>query len=105
MENAKLKEECVNLYLSGNTYMKIAHKTGFSRTFITNLIKDDKRVIEKNNHKKLKVFKRKDNNQMVLYIPTKYLKKIGISNDITKIEYVDVSIDEEHKTIIIKKHM
>ena len=104
MENKKLKEQCIQLFLEGKRYSEIAEKTGFSRTFITNLIKDDPRVMEEKNKKKLKVFKRKDNNQMTVYIPTSYLKKIGISSDKDKSEYVDIYLKEQDKTIILKKH-
>lgn len=104
MEKSKLKEQCVKLYLEGKTYTEIAQKTGWSRTYITNLIKSDERIITKKNNKKLKVFKRKDNHQMILYIPTDYLKKIGISSDSNISEYVDISLNGKDKSIIIKKH-
>lgn len=103
MDKKGLKEDCIKLFLEGKTYSEIAKLTGWSRTFITNLIKDDQRIIEKNKIKKIKVHKRK-NGQMIIYIPTKSLEKLGISKDLNKIEYVNVKLDDSSKNIIIEKH-
>lgn len=107
MDNKKLKEQCVQLYLRGKKYTEIAKLTGWSRTYITNLIKDDIRVINKKNIKKIKVTKRKDNKQMLIYIPVEFIEKLGISRDRNVIEYVDIQLDtnsSEEKRLIIKKH-
>ena len=103
MDKKRLKEDCIKLFLEGKNYAEIAKQTGWSRTFISKLIKDDERVKEKNNIKKIKVFKRK-NGQMVVYIPTKLLEDIGISRDINKSEHVNIKFDETYKKIIIEKH-
>lgn len=103
MDKKRLKEYCIKLFLEGKTYTEIAKLTDWSRTYITNLIKDDERVKEKNTIKKIKVHKRK-NGQMIIYIPTKSLENLGISRDINKIEYVNVKLDEQSKNIIIEKH-
>ena len=104
MDKKNLKEKCVNLYLDGKTYTEIAKLTNWSRKFITDLIKNDSRVIVKNNTKKIKVCKRKDNRQMIIYIPTEYIEKIGISKNKENAEYVDITIDRNNESIIIKKH-
>lgn len=104
MDNKELKKQCIRLYLEGKTYTEIAKLTGWSRTFITNLIKTDKKIIERKNTRKIKVSKRKNNKQMIIYIPTEFIEKLGISKDTNKTEYVNISIDEESKTMIIKKH-
>lgn len=104
MEKKELTEKCINLYLEGKTYEEIAKITNFSRTYVTKLISNDERIIKRKNTKKMKVCKRKDNNQMIVYIPTTFLTKIGLSKDKLKVEYVDISIDEKEKNITIKKH-
>ncbi len=48
MEKRELKKKCIELYLEGKTYTEIAKLTGWSRTFITDLIKNDEKIIEKN---------------------------------------------------------
>ena len=104
MDKKELKKKFIEMYLEGKTYSEIAKLTGWSRTFVTNLIKDDKKIIEKNHMKKIKVYKRKDNKQMTISIPTDFIKKIGISEDLNITEYVDIYIDENTKNIVIKKH-
>lgn len=103
MDRKQLKEECIKLYLEGKTYTEIAKLTNWSRTFITKLIQDDQRIIKLKNTKKIKVHKRKNDNRLVLYIPTTYIEKLGISRDFNKNEYVDIKLDEENKKIIIEK--
>ena len=104
MEKKELKEKCIELYLQGKTYSEIAKLTNWSRKYITDLIKNDKKIIEKNNVKKIKLYKRKDNKQIQIYIPTEFIKKLGISKDTFDIEYVDIYFDENNKNIVIKKH-
>lgn len=103
MDKRQLKEDCVKLYLQGKTYTEIAKLTNWSRTFIANLIKQDERIINFKNNKKVKVCKRK-NNQMVIYIPTEFIEKIGITKDLDKTEYVDIILDENFNNLLIKKH-
>lgn len=104
MDTRKLKEQCICLFLQGKNVSEIAKLTGWSRTYVYNLIKNDKRFIESKNKKEVKVYKRKDNNQFSIYIPSIFLEKLGISHDTDKTEYVDLSYDEKSKSIIIKKH-
>ena len=104
MEKGELKKKCIELYLEGKTYTEIAKLTGWSRTFITDLIKNDEKIIEKNNTKKIKLYKRKDNKQVQIYIPTEFIRKMGISKDTDDTEYVDIYFDENTKNIVIKKH-
>ena len=104
MDNYLLKEEFIKMFLDGKTYTDISKQTGWSRTFITNLIKDDERVKDCEHYKKIKVYKRNDNKQMIIPIPTDFIKKLGILEDIDKPEYVDIYLDEKNERIIIKKH-
>ncbi len=103
MENKKLKEEFIQLFLEGKSIAEISKLTGWSRKYITNLIKNDNRIIEKENTKILKVSKQKEGKQLVTYIPSKFLENIGISRNKNEIEYVKVTQDLKNKTIIIKK--
>lgn len=103
MDKKRLKEDCIKLFLEGKNYAEIAKQTGWSRTTITNLIKDDERVKEKLNCKKIKVHKRKDEGRLTVLVPTQFLKKIGISKDLDKQEYVVAKFDEKTKNIIIEK--
>ena len=104
MNKKELKEQCVKMYCEGKSYVEIAKLTGWSRTYISNLIKNDERIKKMNNTKKIKVQKKKKDNRLVVYIPTKYIEKLGISKDFNIDEYVDVTIDEKNKNIIIEKH-
>lgn len=103
MKNLSLKEQCINYFLDGKTLTEIAKLTGWSRKYITNLIKNDERVIKKENTKILKVSKQKEGKQLVTYIPSKFLENIGISRNKDDVEYVKVTQDLKNKTIIIKK--
>ena len=104
MEKEDLKNKCIELYLEGKTYTEIAKLTGWSRTFITNLIKNDEKIVEQKNKRIIKVYKRKNNNRMVIYIPTEFIENIGISKDITQSDYVDIFVDKKNKSITINKH-
>lgn len=104
-ERKNLKEKCIKMYFDDKkTLEEIAKLTGWSRTFITNLIKNDERFIREKSTRKIKVSKSKNGKQLVIYIPTKFIEKLGISNEIDVAEYVDIFSDEEEKTITIKKH-
>lgn len=104
-EKKELKEKCIKMYLDDKkTLEEIAKLTGWSRTFITNLIKDDERFIKEKNTRKIKVSKRKNGKQLVVYIPTEFIEKLGVSKNIDMSEYVDIYANEEDKTITIKKH-
>lgn len=99
----KLKEQCVQMFLEGKTYTEIAKLTNRSRQYITSLIKDDERVKERLNKKIIKVSKLKNTTRLKISINTEFLKKIGISKDTNRDDYVEISVDEKTKTIIIKK--
>ena len=104
MEKEKLKEEFIKLYSEGKSYVEIAKLTGWSRTYISKMIKNDERVKAIKNTKEIKVQKKKSGNRLVIYIPTQYVEKLGISRTSNKDEYVNVTVDEKNKNIIIKKH-
>ena len=104
MNKQLLKEQFIKLFLEGKNYSEISKLTGWSRKFITDLIKDDTRIIMQKNSKKIKVCKRKNNNQMIIYIPTQYIENIGISKNKQDSEYVDIFFNKDDETIIIKKH-
>lgn len=100
----ELKEKCVQLYLGGKTYNEIGKLTNHSRNYVSNLIKDDIRIKEKKNIKTIKVYKLKRQKRMKITINTDFLEKIGISSDLKKDDYVDIFLDENNESIIIKKH-
>ena len=103
MNKEKLKEQCVQMFLEGKNYTEIAKLTNRSRQYIASLIKDDERVKEKLNTRTVKVYKLKNSTRMKISISTDFLSKIGISKDNNKDEYVEINLDEENKTITIKK--
>lgn len=99
-----LKEKFIEMYLDGKRIVEIAKLTNYSRNFIGRIIKDDERVINYRNTKTLKVIKYKSNNRMLVPITTSLLEKIGISKDKQHDDYVDITLDSDLKTLIIKKH-
>ena len=104
MKKKDLKEICIQLYLKGKNYSQISKELNMSRTYVSMLIKDDERIIDKQNTKKMKVYKRKNDKRLSIFIPPKFIKEIGITEDLKIDEYVDISIDKEGKKIIIEKH-
>lgn len=103
MSETELKEKCIKLFLQGKTFTEIAKLTGWSRTFITNLIKNDKRIIDKRNTTKIKVYKNKKTKRISLTLNKETLNKIGISDDSYKDEYVNVLYNEKDNSIVIRK--
>lgn len=99
-----LKEKCVELYLQGKTMAEIAKVVNCSRNYVGTLIKDAPEIKQYKNTKTVKVYKLKTRNQMNVPISVDFLEKIGISKDVNNNEYVDVSVDENKKKIIIVKH-
>ena len=99
-----LKEKFIEMYLDGKTIIEISQIMNYSRNFIGRTIKDDERVINYRNTKTLKVIKYKNNNKMMVPITTSLLEQIGISKDRQHDDYVDVKLDNNSNTIIIKKH-
>lgn len=101
----ELKEKCIFLYVKKNkTFSDIAKEVGYSRTYITNMIKEDPRIIAKRNEKIIKVYKRANTNQMRIEIPTEFIEKLGISHNKNIAEYVKILFNESAKKIIIEKH-
>ncbi len=103
MNEKELKKYCVNMFAKGNTIVNISKQTGFSRTYISNLIKEDEQYKTIKNKRKIKVYKRKNYKQMTIHIPTEFIKGIGISENKNKAEFVDVFYDALNNQIIIKK--
>ena len=67
------------------------------------IIKEDDQYKIIKNKRKIKVYKRKKYKQMTIHIPTEFIKKIGISEDKTKEEFVNIFYDTNNNQIIIKK--
>ena len=103
MDKNKFKEQCLQLFINGETLSEISKLTGKSRTYITNLIKDDENYINIKQNRKIKVYKRKNYKQMTIHIPTEFIKGIGVTEDKNKTDFVNVFYDKEKKQIIIKK--
>lgn len=103
-EKEVLREKFVELYSNGKNVSQISLETGYSRKFITGLLKGDCSS-EDALHKKIKVYKRSDNHQMSVYIPTPFLTKIGISQNVKDVDFVDVLLSKDSNEIIIKKHI
>lgn len=103
MNKVDFKKYCLKLFTEGKSISKISKLTNRSRKYITNLIKDDEKYIQIKNNKKIKVYKRKNGSHMIIYIPTTFIEKLGISKDRTKSEYVNVSYNEKDNNIIISK--
>ena len=103
MDKESLKEQFIKLYSEGKNFSQIGELTGWSREFVRNLIKNEPEILKRKCSKKIKVSKRKDNNQMYIYIPTEFIEKLGVSRDKQKNEYVNIFINEKDKSIIIKK--
>lgn len=100
----ELKANAVQYYLQGKNLIEISKILGCSRNYLGKLIKDDCRVREYRNNKTVKVNKLKRQHRMNISIPSEYWEKIGIVRDSSIEDYVNVSLDEESKKIIIKKH-
>ena len=100
----ELKERCVQLYLNNKSYTDISKITGYSRKYITDLIKNDVRIINKQQIRTIKDHKRKDRKGLNIPVPVKFIKEIGINDTIKEDEYVDISINKKDNSIVIKKH-
>lgn len=94
----ELKEKAIQLYLEGKNYTKIAKELNISRNYVSRIIKDDIRVVEKEHI--LKVSKKCPKN---LVISNKFLNKIGITNNSKIDEYIEISIDIKNNCILLKK--
>lgn len=99
-----LRKKCVELYLDGKSMSEISKVVNCSRNYVGQLLKNTKEVIQYRNKSKVKVFKYKSINKMTVPISVNFLNKIGISKDVNVAEYVDVSVDDKKKEIIIRKH-
>lgn len=100
----EIKETAIKLYLEGKTLIEIAKLTGCSRNYLSNLIKDDDRIKNYRNKKTVQLYKCKSQCRINVPISTEFWAKIGISNDINLKDLVDIIVNENNGTIIIKKH-
>lgn len=103
-ERKEIQKVAVKLFLEDFNYTEIGEQLGYSRQFITNLIKDDPRIQEKRNHSTIKVYKNCKNKKMRLGLSSSFLCEIGINKDCSQVDYVDVFLNKEKREIIIKKH-
>lgn len=103
MDKSELKEFCISMFLDGHTISYIAKTINKSRTYITNLIKNDDRYISTKRNRKIKVYKRKNYKQMTIHIPTEFIKGIGITEYKSQTEFVNVFFDKDNNQIIISK--
>lgn len=103
MNKEEFKKYCLQLFAEGKTITEISKLTNWSRKYITNLLKKDEKYMQLKNKKKIKVYKRKNNGQMMVYVPTNFLEKLGVSKNKDKSEYVNVVLDEKENKIIISK--
>ena len=99
----EIKETAIKLYIEGKKMTEIAKITGCSRNFIGNLIREDERIKQYKNKKIVNVYKRINQTRINVPISTDYWEKIGISKDCNIKEYVEITVDEDSKTIIINK--
>ncbi len=103
-DKSERKEKAVQLYLEGKTYSEIAKIIGYSRYYVSTLIREDSRIKNYKNKKVLKLYKKPNYSKITVPINLDFWEKIGISKDASIIENVEISVDEEKKIIIIKKH-
>lgn len=103
MDKKELKEHCIDMFINGISLSKIAEDISKSRTYITNLIKDDERYKLYKQNRKIKVYKRKHYKQMTIHIPTEFIKGIGVTDDKDAKEFVNVFFDKNNNQIIITK--
>lgn len=100
----EMREQAIQLYLGGKNYIEIAKILSCSRNYVSNLIKDDMKVKEKQNNKVLKVYKNPNKGKKNLTIGIDLLSKIGIDKDNKSTDYVQVKLDERNNSLIIKKY-
>lgn len=103
MEKEDLKRKSIQLFLDGHNYTEIAKLTGYSRQYISNLIKDDERVKEKLNKRIVKVYKYKNVTKATIPIGVDFLREIGIDSKSNNDDYVEIQLNKKDKTITIKK--
>lgn len=101
-DKVEMKEKAIKLYLENKTYSEVAKILGVSRDYITNLIKYDERIINKNNNKIIKVGKYKGKKGVQIGITL--LNEIGINNNPEIDEYVEIAVDKDNDQITVKKH-
>lgn len=100
----EIKEQAVQLYLNGKNYVDIAKIIGCSRSYVSNLIRKDDRVVNYRNQKIVKLYKHASNSKITVSIPLDYWEKIGISKNPDISENIQMVVDEQTKRIIIEKH-
>lgn len=99
-----MKEQAIQLYIEGKNYIEISQIIGCSRNYVSNLIRDDIRIKEYKNKKVVKLYKKERKSTIILPISLEYWEKIGISKDLNTTEHVEITVDEEKKIMVIKKH-
>ena len=82
---------------------EIAKLTGWSRNFVSELIRDNEKVKEKKNTKKVKLYKFKNRGRVDVPISVDFWRKIDINTDLDVAEFVNITVKENEKEIIIKK--
>lgn len=103
MDKKELKKYCIDMFSNGSTISDIAKTINKSRTYITNLIKDDETYKAIKQNRKIKVYKRRNYKQMTIHIPTEFIKRIGVSEDKNINDFVNVFYDKNKNQIIITK--
>lgn len=99
----ELREKAIKLYLDGKTMKEISKLVNCSRNFIGNLIREDKRIKEYRKRKIVKLYKWKNQCRINVPISVEFWEKIGISRNCNTDESVEITVDENNKTITIKK--
>lgn len=100
----ELKQRAINLYTDGKTYIEISKVIGCSRNYVSELIRNDSRVLAYKNKKILKLYKRLNKSKISIPISLDFWDKIGISKNPNISEEVEIIVDEKERTILIKKH-
>ena len=100
----EMKNKALQLYSSGKNYTEIAQNIGCSRNYVSNLIKNEREVLEKKYSKILKVYKNPNRTKKNLTIGIELLNLIGVSKDENVDDYVKVTFDKKNKILILKKY-
>lgn len=100
----EMKKQAIKLYLQGKNYVEISDILGCSRNYVSTLIRNDNRIIEKQNKKILKVYKNAKTGKKNVTIGIDLLSKIGIDRRKEIEDYVQVEFDKNTNQLILKKH-
>ncbi len=99
----EMKEKAIKLFLEDKTYIEIAKIIGCSRNYVSNLIKEDRRVKNYKNKKIVKLYKKLNQSRITIPISIDYWQKIGISKNPDITEKIQITVDEKKQIILIKK--